>query len=448
WSLPEGEAQEPLPAAHDGAVLALAYDGDALLSLGQDGSVFEWIEGQPPQELLPPGQESVHRAAFAGRSLALAYDDGRIELWDLESATFTPVSAAAPVPLKDLSCNGLQVAAGYGDDSVQVWDLQDLAAPRSWAQEEKRAIPVTQVAYSPDGSTLVSGGYNGTLIVWDVASGQALQQLFTPPSMIQDVAIDPSGRLLASAHCAQFDAEKFCAQGKVVLWDLQTGEILRELPGHAGFVQSVAFSPQDDLLASGGCGNSDVGGSCQGGEVILWDLSSSETISRSLVGHSNVVLTAAFSPDGGLLASAGEDWSIVLWDTASGEQVGQRLTGHPATVRSVEFSPDGSLLASAGYGRVEGYRYIDGAILLWDVASGRRLGQAMITQDGYAYDLAYHPNGREIFVLSGRGNISRWEVDVELWRERACRLANRSLTQQEWAQFFGEDAYRETCSGR
>jgi WD40 repeat protein len=111
-------------------------------------------------------------------------------------------------------------------------------------------------------------------------------------------------------------------------------------------IRSMAFSQNNQLLASGSFGT-----------ITLWDVARRKS-GEPLSGHKGFVTTVNFSHDLQLLASGGMDNFIRLWDVASRRPIGEPLTGHEAAVTSVTFSPDDKLLASAGG---------DGIIRLWDV---------------------------------------------------------------------------------
>ena len=125
-----------------------------------------------------------------------------------------------------------------------------------------------------------------------------------------------------------------------------------ELKGHTGLIYSLAFSPDGKLLATGSFDN----------DIKLWTFASGQEL-RTLKGHTGPVYCVVFNKDGSLLASSSLDATIRLWNPADGKQV-REMKGHTGIVDSIAFSPDGKLLASGGQ---------DKTVRLWNPADGKEV---------------------------------------------------------------------------
>ncbi len=142
------------------------------------------------------------------------------------------------------------------------------------------------------------------------------------------MVFSPDGKTLAS--------DSFTGNETVGLWEVASGNEIRQFQGHKGDVNSVVFSPDGKTLASASDDKT----------VRLWEVASGKEI-RQFQGHEGYVNSVVFSPDGKTLASASADGTVRLWETATGKEI-SKLQGHQGAIWSVAFSPDGRSLASAG----------------------------------------------------------------------------------------------------
>jgi len=306
------------------------------------------------------------------------------------------------------SPDGRFLATGGDGGIVRVWDSTTL---RQAARVAVRTEYVYAIAFDPSGNTLATASiHDSHARLWDAASGQLLVQLTRPAHAI---AYNPGGGTLATA-------------GDVIsLWDIATGRHLADLthdvprPGpysSESLVSAIAYSPDGSTLAAG-----------IGLEAILvWDLTTGRPIHRQRLPRR--VTTIAYSPDGKTLVTGCKGGIVLAWDARSGRQVA-RLTGHTENkritasgeewtawsgqndVRGAAYSPDGSVLATAG--DMDGVR-------LWDT------GQWLLTAEiPYEPDicsmtaLAYHPDGAAIATASLDGTVCLW--DTGSW-EQASRF--------------------------
>ncbi|KAG0702983.1 hypothetical protein DFH29DRAFT_470207 [Suillus ampliporus] len=172
------------------------------------------------------------------------------------------------------------------------------------------------------------------------------------------------------------------------MWDVQNGALVGgPFVGHKGWVWSVAVSPDDKRIASGGVDNT----------IIIWDVESKQMVFDPLVKHTHWVTSVCFSPDGKKLASGSGDRTIIIWDAKTGAVLAT-LEGHCNSVQSVAFSPNGLKLASGSADHTIRVWRIDNAGLLLDINA----------HECWVRSVLWSPDGRELISAS-------WDTTVKFW---------------------------------
>ena len=164
-------------------------------------------------------------------------------------------------------------------------------------------------------------------------------------------------------------------------------------------VFSLAFSPDGKILASSG----------EDQEIKLWDPATAKSVG-TLKGHKGLVSRVAFSPDGKTLASGGKEQAIRLWDVKAGKET-RTLDGHPGGISSLAFSPDGKVLASSGP---------DKTVKLWDVASGKE-SATLKEFGGPVTCVAFSPDDKTLATAGGTTDPAKIIGEVKLWDVRTSK---------------------------
>ena len=310
------------------------------------------LRGQPPPEDKEKGAQG---PAPPIKLVRLTDDDSRI------SVAFAP--------------DGKSFASGGIDNRIRIWDV-GTGKLRQKILAYNAPAGIARLAYFPDGKTLASAGWfgDGTLKLWEVATGKQLKVIGKNEGGIGYLAVSPDGNFVA------WNGEA----GKIHLYDVSAGKDARVLRLPLA-VDSAAFSPDSKTLATAN-GN---------GKVRLWDVASGEVIRDIAAGQTTATgsQSIAFCKDGETLATA--SGQVKLWKVASGDGV-VALGPKDEYAFCVAMSPDGRFVAG-GTNR---------ALRVWDMKTRKELYR----WDEQAYSLAFSPDGRWLALGTYEGATAFVEI--------------------------------------
>jgi WD40 repeat protein len=303
----------------------------------------------------------------------------------------------SPIHSVAFSPNGKLVASAGGfnvagsDTAIYLWEA---ATGKEIDKLRGHKLCVHSIAFSPDGKTLASGSFDKTVRLWNVPKGEEIRQLKSQSTV---VTFSRDGKILVSGEMG----------GEVSIWDWRKGKELRRFRACRGHITAAALSPDGKTLATGTLVNN---------IIRLWDATTGKEL-LTHPGHKDKVLAVAISPDGKTMVSGGYDQPIWLWDL-KGNKSPRMLQSLPIRagwgrcVNTLAVSPDSELVAIAGF--------LDSAVRLWDVASGKRLKE--FKDQKYLSCVTFAPTGQTLACPARDGFIRLWNAQTgkEIQRLR-CR---------------------------
>jgi WD40 repeat protein len=381
WDVESGRLIKELePHAAEVTAIALSADGTRAVSGSADGRLKVWdVEAGRRMHILE-GKAGVSALALSvdGRKVVVGYDDRTLAAWDLSGRQ--PVASeetgllagwdnlgrriaaqvfgghAGVVRSIALSTDGRTALSGSGDTTLKVWRLATETgvaaapeAPRAHLSRNRMRLSyvghagaVRTVSCSSGSSLALSGSTDGTLKLWDVATGKVKRTVEAHSGWVQSVALSGDGTRAVSAS----------SEATLRVWDTASGRLVRTLAGHAAAVRSVALSTDGELALSGSSDRT----------LKLWDTTTGALL-ETMAGHMGAVRAVALSADGALGISGSRDWTLKVWHPSTGRLV-RTLEGHHGEVLCVALTPDGRRAVSGS---------ADRTMKLWDVATGELL---------------------------------------------------------------------------
>lgn len=398
WDLLGGKELRVL-RGHTGGVHAMGVsrDGLVLASISSDKTVRLWnpTTGAAMSKLdvqYGVSDGSIRMSAATGNVLAVS-PDGQALAW----------GEADRIALR--SRDGMRMFEGWAEDirlvqyfenrlemhafesGLTMWQLGSGKVAGTLSQDAlpQRATDDFFARFADDKMFASWGAFSDSIVI---VSDDSKVDVTLPLPCTETVTISRDGRMAAAAggSCPKlytvtdggglqedrkvsFDAHKNASvhrSNDITLWDLATGQELRTLVGHYMAVQSLAFSPDGQLLVSGGTDQT----------IRLWDAKSGQQIRILREGqngkYDSFVHTVAFSPDGNTILAGTRDNFVELWDVASGK-MRMRFGGHQSAVHSVSFSPDGKFFISSSE---------DKTTRIWRASDGTHLATLHSFRDG------------------------------------------------------------------
>ena len=401
-----------------GQFSAVAFSADgALIATGSRGGTVRLWDATTGNEVMVLGGHRAPVTSLAfdnGNGVLSASFDGETRLWNIGPNQPGVIEFTAH-PVEDnprddalvtlrFNQTGDRLVTLNGYDAAKLWNLADVANPVELSSVKEFFAVAIFGDFSEDGAMVAIGAVDSDPRVFDAETGELLMTLEdVDTDLNRGVAFSPNGtRLVTGSGCCGRDPD-----GAPKIWDLATGSVLTRLE-HRTDLWEVDWSPNGTAIATVG----------EDGAVRVWDPETGEERYAIPGGY----IAVRFSPDGSLLATAGQD--LKVWNSATGEEV-LAFDGHAGLVVAVDFSSDGSQLVSGGS---------DTLAKIWDVATGLEI-QTLTEHPRGVSGVAWSSDGT-IVTVSDLGDVRLHIRDLDALERIALERVTRSLSEAECRQYL------------
>lgn len=346
--------------------LDFSADGEQIAALSRDGMVLVWDtapgDARDPLALRSDFMGRITNAAISldGTTLYTASDSTVIHAWDMQSGTLRDAITGAPGIVSGLLTgpDGLLIAKlGYGQSRMQAWDTAS-GAPLALIDNNFRAL--RYAAITGDGTTVATSTGGGTVSLRSVSDG-SVSDVILAPHQVTALAFSADGARMATGGM----------DGTIVLWDMASGETTATLNGHTGGVSHLAFSADGQTLVSASLVTltleDDRFGETQAVSepdlsIRRWDAATGE-VQQTHTLDVTMPTYVALSADGSRVAMSTQTEAgatLAVWDTITGQQVAAQPVSADLTVTALATGPTGDRIVTG---------HMNGTVTLWDVVA-------------------------------------------------------------------------------
>ncbi|MBI4510176.1 MAG: protein kinase [Deltaproteobacteria bacterium] len=420
WDARRGTLLATLLPGHEGGASNVAFSSDSrhLVTSGFDGAVKLWeIPGGKLVRTMTGHKAEVIRAAFSpdGTRIVTASWDNTAKVWDAGSGALVcnALGHQDKVDWAEFSPDGRRILTASSDKTARIWDAAD---GRRLVTLEGHAGKIFQARFTKNGERVITTSWDGSARIFDAMSGKkvgvipghasplawtelapddtvAVTASWDGTAMIWDLA--PKALILSARHPARVLTASFDPQAKrfvtgsedhaIRAWDATSGTLLWSSM-HKGIVDHVEYSPDGTRVLS----------ASRDGTARIWDAATGKP-TVSFTGHGGEVEAAAFRADGERIVSVASDATIQIWRTSDGTVLSKWMKGPQ---NFVSFSPDGSLVATAGE---------DGMARLWDARNGQ-LVHSLSGHEDQVHSIRFSRDGDQLVTASADGTARTWDV--------------------------------------